>query len=86
MNDAWDPCEQGKDAMGKRPRDPQEGRIALKCSRCGGPHLRHICPHGEGHVRLAYSVQGHGTEAVGKWEHESSPDAAATIRILREEL
>ena len=37
-----------------------------------------ICP--------AYNVQGHGTKVVGKWEQESSPDDAATIRSLRPEL
>ena len=35
------------------------------------------------YVRPAYNIQGNGIEAVEKWEHESSPDAAATIRILR---
>ena len=48
--------------------------------------MRRICPHEEGCVRLAYNIQGHGTEAVEKWEHESSPNAATTIRILRAKL
>ena len=52
--------------MGENPRDPQEGRKALQSWRCGGPHLRQICPHGEGYVSPAYNIQGHGTEAVGK--------------------
>ena len=86
MDDAQDLCGHMKDAMGEKPRDPQEGREPLKCWRCGGTHLRRICPHGEGHVKPAYNVQGHGTESVGKWEHENSPDVEATIRILREEL
>ena len=30
MNDMRDPCEHEKDAMGKNPRDPQEGRMSLK--------------------------------------------------------
>ena len=84
MDDAQDPYGHGKCAMGKNPRDPQEGRKPLQCWRCGGPHLRRICPHEEGNVRLPYYVQGHGTKAIGKWEQESSPDAAANIRILRE--
>ena len=45
-----------------------------------------ICPHGEGCVRPTYDIQGHGTEAIKKQEHESSPYDAATIRILRVEL
>ena len=86
MDDAQDPCGHGKDVKGEKPRDPQEGRKTLQCWRCGGSHLRRICPHGEGCVRPAYNIQGHGTEAVGRRERESSPDATATIRSLREEL
>ena len=48
--------------------------------------MHRICPHGERYIRLAYNIQGHGTEAIEKREHESSPDVAATIRILRVEL
>ena len=48
--------------------------------------MHRSCPHGEGYVRPAYNIQGHGTKAVGKREQESSPDVAATIRILRVEL
>ena len=86
MDDAQDPCGHGKDAMGEKPRDPQEGRKSSQCWRCGGPHLHWIFPHGEGHVRPAYNSQGHGTEAVGKREQESCLDVAATIRNLRAEL
>ena len=68
MDDAQDPYGHGKDAMGKNPRDPQEGRKPLQCWRCGGPHLRWICLHGEGYVSLAYNTQGHGTEAIGNRE------------------
>ena len=75
MDDAQDPCGHREDVMGGNPREPQEGRNPLQCWRCGGPHLCWICPHGEGHVRIAYIVQGRGTEAIGKWEHESSLDA-----------
>ena len=60
--------------------------MSLKCWRCGGPHLRCIFPHGEWHVWPAYNVQGHGIEAIGKWEQESSLDAAVTIRSLTTEL
>ena len=86
MDDAQDPYGNGKDAMGKNPRDPQEGRNPLQCWRCGGPHLHRVCPHGEGYVRTNYNVQDHGTKAVGKREQESSPNATATIRSLRAEL
>ena len=68
MDDARDPYGHGKYATGGNPRDPQEGRMPLKCWRCGESHLRQIFPHGEGNVRPTYNVQGHGTEAVGKWE------------------
>ena len=80
------PMETGKTLWGGNPRDPQEGRNPLQCWRCGGPHLRQTCPNGKGYVRTAYNSQAHGTEAIGKREHESSPDAAATIRNPREEL
>ena len=56
MNDAQDPYEHGKDAMGKNPRDPQEGRMLFKCWRCGGPHLRRICPPEEMYVSPAYNT------------------------------
>ena len=72
--------------MGENPRDPKENREPLQCWRCGGPHLHRSCPHREGYVRKYYNIQGHGIEAIGKREHESSPDVAATIRILREKL
>ena len=72
--------------MGEKLRDPQENRKPLKCWRCGRPHLRRICPHGEGCVRPAYNIQGHGAEAIEKWEHESSQGVVATIRNLRVEL
>ena len=72
--------------MGKKPRDPQEGRMQFKSWRCGGPHLHRICPHEERYVRLDYNTQRHGDETVGKGEQESFPDAVATIRILRTEL
>ena len=48
--------------------------------------MRWIFPHGEGCIRTSYNIQGHGIEVVDKREQESSPDAAATIRILRVEL
>ena len=86
MNDTWDPCEHEKDAMGKTPRDPQEGRMSFKCWRCGGPHLHWIFPHEERYVRPAYNTQCHGADIVGKEEQESFPDATVTIRILRIEL
>ena len=86
MDDAQDPCGHGKDAMGEKPRDPQEGRKTLQCWRCGGSHLRRICPHGEGCVRLAYNIQGHGTKAVEKWEPKSSPNDTTAIRSLKEDL
>ena len=72
--------------MRENPRDPQEGRISLKCWRCGGPHLRQIFPHGEGCVIPTYNIQGHGAEAIEKWGQESSLGVVATIRSLREEL
>ena len=86
MDDAQDPYGHGKYAMGEKPRDPQEGRKPLQCWTCGGPHFHWIFPHGEGYVRSAYNVQGHGTEAVGKWGQDNSPDDVATIRSLRAEL
>ena len=72
--------------MGWNLRDPQEGRMPLKCWRCGGPHLRRICPHEERYVSPAYNTQHHGARTVGKGEQESFLDAAVTIRILRIEL
>ena len=86
MDDAHDPCGHGKYDIGEMPRDPQEGRNPLQCWRCGGPHLRQICLHGEECVSPAYNIQGHGTEAIGKGEGESSPYVAASIRILRVDL
>ena len=85
MNDVRDPCEHRKDAMWKNPRDPQEGRMSLKCWRCRGPHLHWICTHEEGYLSLAYNTQRHGSEIVGKGEQESFPDVVVTIRILRTE-
>ena len=79
MDDVQDPNGHGEYAMGEKSRYPQQGRKPLQCWRCVGPRLRWIFPHGEGYVRPTYNIQGHGTEAVEKWEHESSPDAAATI-------
>ena len=86
MDDAQDPCGHGKDAMGGNPRDPQEGRMPLKCWICGGPHLRRICPHEERYLSPAYNTQRHGAKTVGKGEQESFPDATISIRILRIEL
>ena len=86
MDDAKDPCGHRKDAIGGEPRDPQEGRNPLQCWICGGPHLCRICPHGEGYVRPAYNIQENETKADGKREKESSPNAIATIRILRVDL
>ena len=86
MDDTHDPCEHGKGTMGKKPRDPQEGRTPLKCWRCGGPHLCWICPHEERYVRPSYNTQLHEDETVGKGEQEGFLDAAVTIRILRTEL
>ena len=74
--------DMGNMLWGKR----QESIKPLQCWRCGGPHLCRICPQGEGCVRTAYIIQGHGTKVAGKWEHESSLDDAATIRSLRAEL
>ena len=85
MDDIQDPSGHGKDAMGEKLRDPQENRMPLQCWRCG-PHLRRISPHGEGYVRPAYNIQENETKDVGKREQESSPDVAATIRILRAKL
>ena len=82
MDDAHDPCGHGKYATREKPRDRQEGRKPLQCWRCGGPHLHQICLHGEGYVRPAYNIQGHGIEAIEKWEQEISPDSVATIRSL----
>ena len=48
--------------------------------------MHRICPHGEWYVRLAYNSQGHGNEAIGKREQESSLDVVATIRILKVEF
>ena len=86
MNNAHDPCEHGKDAMGKNTRDLQEGRMSLKFWRCGGPHLHHICPHEERYVIASYNTQRHEADTVGKGEQESFPDVVVTIRILRTEL
>ena len=86
MNDMRDPCEHEKDAMGKNPRDPQEGRMSLKCWRCGGPHVGWIFPLEERYVRPTYNTQLHGVETIGKGEQEGFPDVAVTIRILRREL
>ena len=86
MDDAHDPCGHEKYVMGGNTRDPQEAIKTLQCWICGGPHLHRICPHGEGYVWPAYNSQGHGNEAIGKREQESSLDVAATIIILRAEL
>ena len=86
MDDAQDPCGHGEDATGENPRDLQENRKPLQCWRCGEPHLRRSCPHGEGYVRPIYNIQENETEADGKREQDSSLDAAATIRSLRVEL
>ena len=48
--------------------------------------MHRCCPHGEGYVRLAYNIQENETKADGNREQENSPDATATIRILRVEL
>ena len=86
MDDAQDPCGNGEDAIGKKPRHPQGKIKSLKCWRCGGPHLCCSYSHWEVYVRPAYNIQENEIEADGKGEHESSPDVAATIRSLRVEL
>ena len=83
MDDAWDPYGHGEVSMGKNPRYPQENIKPLQCWRCGGPHLRRICPHGEGYVRPAYNIQENETEATGNREQESSSDAVDTRIFLR---